>query len=160
MPAPQVHGAARAADAQTGQAPSSSPATPAPRAAANPSGVSSRQFAIDAARMLADTRCHNVAVLDVSGVSPVTDFFVLATGTSPRQMKSASDAVEEMGEPVGFRALSRVGDDSGNWILLDCVDVVVHVFSQDARSYYDLDSLWGDAKRVKWEPVGEKSVGA
>jgi ribosome-associated protein len=152
---PQVHGAADGADARAGQGLPSSPAAPTTRASTGTSGVSSRQFAIEAARMLADTRCHNVAVLDVSGVSPVTDFFVLATGTSPRQMKSASDAVEEMGEPLGFRALSRVGDDSGNWILLDCVDVVVHVFSQDARSYYDLDSLWGDAKRVKWEREGE-----
>ena len=154
MPAPHVQGAAHAADAATGQGPSPRPAAPR---TASPSGVDSRQFAIDAARMLADTRCHNVAVLDVSGVSPVTDFFVLADGTSPRQMKSAADAVEEMGEPLGFRALSRVGDDSGNWILLDCVDVVVHVFSQEARSYYDLDGLWGDAKRVKWErEEGEK----
>ena len=161
MPVPQVHGAADGADAQGGQGlPPTTPAAPvANRVPAGQTGVSSRQFAIDAARMLADTRCHNVAVLDVSGVSPVTDFFVLATGTSPRQMKSASDAVEEMGEPLGFRALSRVGDDSGNWILLDCVDVVVHVFSQEARSYYDLDGLWGDAKRVKWERE-EKSVGA
>jgi ribosome-associated protein len=163
VPVPQVHGAADGAGAEAGQGLPSSHAAPVPRASAGASagasGISSRQFAIEAARMLADTRCHNVAVLDVSGVSPVTDFFVLATGTSPRQMKSACDAVEEMGEPVGFRALSRVGDDSGNWILLDCVDVVIHVFSQEARSYYDLDGLWGDAKRVKWERE-EKSVGA
>ena len=157
MPAQDLAGAAQAAAARTGQAPVAGPATPAVPRTPSASGVTSRQFAIDAARMLADTRCHNVAVLDVSGVSPVTDFFVLATGTSPRQMKSASDAVEEMGEPLGFRALSRVGDDSGNWILLDCVDVVVHVFSQDARLYYDLDGLWGDAKRVTWErEEGEK----
>ncbi len=148
MPAPHVPGAASAADAPTGQGPS--PGSPAPRTTASPSGVDSRQFAIDAARMLADTRCHNVVVLDVSGVSPVTDFFVLADGTSPRQMKSAADAVEEMGEPIGFRALSRVGDDSGSWILLDCVDVEVHVFSQEARLYYDLDGLWGDARKVEW----------
>lgn len=151
MPAQDLSGAAHGADAPNGQGISPGSATPAPRTAAQPPGVTSRQFAIDAARMLADTRCHNVVVLDVSGLSPVTDFFVLATGTSPRQMKSAADAVEEMGEPLGFRALSRVGDDSSNWILLDCVDVVVHVFSQEARLYYDLDGLWGDAKRVKWE---------
>lgn len=76
---------------------------------------------------------------------------VLATGTSPRQMKSAADAVDELGEPVGYRALSHTGDDSGQWICIDCFNVVVHVFSQDARMFYDLDALWGDAARVEWE---------
>ena len=155
MPDPQVLSPARAAG-DAGQAPlaGADHSTPGP-AKHKPGAVSGRQFAIEAARMLADTRCHNVVVLDVSGVSPVTDFFVLASGTSPRQMKSASDAVEEMGEPLGYRALSRVGDDSGSWILLDCVDVVVHVFNPDSRLYYDLDGLWGDAKRVKWEREGQ-----
>jgi len=121
--------------------------------------IPARQLAIDAARMLADTRCHNVAVLDVSGLSPVTDFMVIATGTSPRQMRSAVDDVDEMAEPLGHRALSRSDDGAGNWILMDFVDVVVHVFNQDARAYYDLDSLWGDAQRVAWDrpekPAGE-----
>jgi ribosome-associated protein len=114
--------------------------------------IPARQLAIDAARMLADTRCHNVAVLDVSGLSPVTDFMVIATGTSPRQMRSAVDDVDEMAEPLGHRALSRSDDGAGSWILMDFVDVVVHVFSQEARAYYDLDNLWGDAQRVAWEP--------
>jgi ribosome-associated protein len=116
-------------------------------------------LAIDAARMLADTRCHNVAVLDVSGLSPVTDFMVLATGTSPRQMRSAVDDVDEMAEPLGHRALARSDDGAGNWMLMDFVDVVVHVFSQEARSYYDLDGLWGDAQRVEWERERDKGRG-
>src|ERR1700691_1078905 len=67
----------------------------------------SRQFAIDAARMLSNTRCHNVVVLDVTGLSPVTDFLILATGTSPIQMKSAADEIIELGDPRGFRPLTR-----------------------------------------------------
>jgi ribosome-associated protein len=109
-----------------------------------------RQFAIDAARLLADTRCHNVVVLDMRGLSPVTDFMVLATGTSPRQMQTAGDEVQELGEPRGFRSLSRSGDN-GHWTCMDLVDVVVHVFSQEARLYYDLDNLWGDARKIAWE---------
>ena len=116
-----------------------------------------RQFAIQSARLAANTRCHNVVVLDVSGISPVTDFLVLATGTSPRQMKTVIDDLEEMAEGQNERALSRVADDSASWTCVDFVDVVVHVFSQDARGYYDLDGLWGDAKRVTWErEEGEK----
>ncbi len=65
----------------------------------------SRRFAIETARLLANTRCHNVVVLDVTGLSPVTDFLVFATGTSARQMKTAADEVIEFGDPRGFRAV-------------------------------------------------------
>jgi ribosome-associated protein len=109
-----------------------------------------RRFAIQSARLAANTNCQNVVVLDVSSVSPVTDFLVLATGTSPRQMRTVCDEVEEMGEGQDFRPFSRVGDDSSSWTCIDFVHVVLHVFSQDARSYYDLDGLWGDARPVEW----------
>lgn len=112
--------------------------------------LAARQFAVEVARILADTRCHQVIILDVGGTSPITDFLVLASGTSPRQMKAATDAAEEFGETVGYKTLSRVLQ-SNQWIVEDFVDVVVHVFSQDARYYYDLDNLWGDARRVDWE---------
>ena len=115
-----------------------------------------RQFAVQAARLAANTNCQNVVVLDVTGLSPVTDFMVVATGTSPRQMQTVCDEVEEVGEGQNYKAFSRVGDDSASWTCIDFVDVVVHVFSPDARSYYDLDGLWGDAKVVEWQD----SVGA
>lgn len=109
-----------------------------------------REFAIQAARLAANTRCNNVVVLDVSGISPITDFFVVATGTSPRQMRSVSDEIAELGEKTNFAPLSQSGQDGESWMLTDFVDVVVHLFSPDARQYYDLDGLWGDAKRVEW----------
>lgn len=109
-------------------------------------------MAIDAARLLADTRCSHIVVLDVNGISPVTDFLVIATGTSPRQMKTACDEVEEMAEGRDFKPLSRAGDNGAQWTCVDFVDVVVHVFSQDARQFYDLESMWGDAAPVEWKP--------
>ena len=96
-----------------------------------------------------------MVVLDVSGLSPVTDFLVVGTGTSPRQMKTACDDLEEMGQPRDFRPLSRAGDGGANWTCIDFVDVVVHVFSQDARGYYDLENLWGDAKKIEWQRPGD-----
>jgi ribosome-associated protein len=89
-------------------------------------------------------------VLDVTGLSPVTDFFVIATGTSARQMRTVVDEVAELGERQDFAAFTRSGTEGESWMLLDCIDVVVHVFSADARQFYDLDALWGDAKRVEW----------
>jgi ribosome-associated protein len=87
----------------------------------------------------------------MQGVSPVTDFMVIGTGTSPRQMRTVCDQLEEIAEPKGHHKLSRSGDDSSQWIVIDFVDVVCHVFNTEARTYYDLDNLWGDAKRVEWQ---------
>ena len=127
----------------------SAPASPAPPA---PASATARRFAVDAARLAANTRCTNVVVIDVSRVSPVTDFFVIATGSSGRQMRSVADEIEEMGKPDGFKALGRHGHEGDSaWMLTDFVDVVVHLFSPDARGYYDLDGLWGDALTVDWQ---------
>jgi ribosome-associated protein len=123
--------------------------------------AAARQFAIEAARHFAATRCHNVVVLDMDGLSPITDFMVIGTGTSPRQMRTVVDQLEDVAQPKGHRKLSRSGDETGQWIVTDFVDVVCHVFSQEARHFYDLDNLWGDAKRVEWEdpatPAGSPS---
>jgi ribosome-associated protein len=109
-----------------------------------------RDFAIDAARLADATHCNNIIVLDVSAVSPVTDFLVLATGTSPRQMRSVCDEIEEIGLPRDYKALSKPGYEGNHWILVDFVDIVVHVFNVEARAFYDLDNLWGDGKIVEW----------
>jgi ribosome-associated protein len=110
-----------------------------------------RQFAVDAARMAAHTRCHNVVLLDVRGLSPVTDYLVLATGTSARQMRTVCDDVAEMAEERGLRPLSQSGTEGQTWMLIDFVDVVVHVFNEEARQFYNLDGMWGDAPKVEWE---------
>ena len=111
---------------------------------------SAREFAINAARHAANTRSNNVVVLDVRGLSPICDYFVLATGTSARQMRTVAEEVSELGENQNFAPLGASGLDGQSWMLVDFVDVVLHVFSAEAREYYDLDNLWGDAKRVDW----------
>ena len=113
--------------------------------------AAAKRFAIEAARLAANTRCRDVAILNVTNLSDVCDFFVLATGTSPRQMRSVADEVVELAETQAFAPLNKPESESGTWILVDCIDVIVHVFSDDGRRYYDLDNLWGDAKRVDWE---------
>lgn len=119
-------------------------------------GDAARRFAIEAARLAANTRCHNVSLLDVSGISPVTDYFLLATGTSPRQMRSVCDELAELGQTQNYQPLARPGSDGESWMLIDFVDLVVHVFSQDARQFYDLDGLWGDAKQVEWRDTPQE----
>ena len=101
--------------------------------------------------MAASTRCHSVAVLDVRGLSPVTDYFVIATGTSPRQMRTVAEDIEEMAGPMGYLPTARSGYEGDVWLLADFIDVIIHIFNEEARQFYDLDNLWGDAKRVEWQ---------
>ncbi|HEX3359038.1 MAG TPA: ribosome silencing factor [Tepidisphaeraceae bacterium] len=108
-----------------------------------------QQFSLEAAKLAAHTRCHHVVVLDVRGLSPVCDFFVIASGTSARQMRGVADEITELGEKQDFKSLHRDGYEGESWVLIDFVDVIVHLFSDEARAYYDLDNLWGDAKKVE-----------
>ncbi|MFM9959148.1 MAG: ribosome silencing factor [Phycisphaerales bacterium] len=121
-----------------------------------------REFAIAAARMIADDKCREVVVIDVRGRSQVTDFMVIGTGTSDRQMRAAGEHVDALGGKTGMKLYRHtLRDADTKWVLLDFVDVVVHVFEPDARLYYDLEMLWGDAPRVAWErPMDIKSRAA
>jgi ribosome-associated protein len=103
------------------------------------------------AKLAAYTRCHNVVILDVSSISSVTDFFVIATGTSVRQMRTVCDEAAEMGEKLKQKAYHTSGYEGEHWIAVDFVDVVLHIFNDEARGYYDLEGLWGDAPRVDWD---------
>ena len=108
-----------------------------------------KSFAIETARLAAATRCHSVVVLDVRGLSPITDYLVLATGTSDRQLRGVGREIEDLGEGVGQHVLHRAVNE--NWMLLDYVDVVVHLFEHETRMFYDIDSLWATAPRVEWK---------
>jgi ribosome-associated protein len=110
--------------------------------------VTARSFAIASAKLAKERRCSNVVVFDLKGRSPVTDYFVIATGTSNRQMKTVADEITEIGKTSGFSLYGRAGYEQAKWILLDFVDLVVHIFDEEYRDYYDLELLWGDAKKM------------
>lgn len=112
-----------------------------------------RQQACLAARVLADTRGQDVLVLDLTNVTPIVDFFVIATGTSVRQMRSMAEEVHKVLKHEGSRRRGSEGDVASPWLLQDYGDIVVHVFSQDARQLYDLEHLWADAPRVDWVSI-------
>jgi ribosome-associated protein len=108
-------------------------------------------FAVDAARLLRDDKCEDVVLLDVRGMSQITDYVVIGSGTSERQMRSILHHVEDLGAKQGFQAYRQNVDDRASWVLADFVDVVVHLFEPNTRAHYDLDNLWPDAKRLPWE---------
>ena len=109
-----------------------------------------RELALAAAKIAHDDNCEEIAVLDLRGISPVTDYFVIVTGTSDRQMRSVADDIAEHGKSIGQRVWRVSGKESAEWIILDFVDVVVHVFDQTHRHYYDLELIWGEGPRVDW----------
>ena len=111
--------------------------------------LTARQFAIKAARISKENRCTNVVVMDLRGLSNTTDYFVIATGTSNRQMRTVADEVTKVAKAGGHMRFGMAGYEQARWIVLDFIDVVVHVFDQEYREYYDLEMLWGDAKRVR-----------
>ena len=109
-----------------------------------------RQLAETVASVLNDKRGVEVKILDLGDLRSFTDFFVIAGATSDRHARTLADAVVEAAHKVGERAIGVEGEQVGRWILIDLGDVVVHVLQQDAREYYGLERLWGEAEAVAW----------
>lgn len=108
-----------------------------------------RAFALAAANSAADRRCTDVVIVDLRGKSPATDYFVIATTTSPRQARTVADEIHDLARTHDHERFGVAGYDQARWILIDYVDVVIHLFDKDYRQYYDLEMLWGDADRLK-----------
>ena len=118
-----------------------------------------RALAVEAARVAHDRHCQEIVVLDLRDISPVTDYFVIATGTSDRQIRSVAEDIVAEGASIGQKVWHVAGRDTGGWIVLDFVDVVVHLFDAEMRRYYDLELIWGEAPHVPWQrPAAKKTT--
>jgi ribosome-associated protein len=117
---------------------------------------STRQFAVDMARTLADSKCTELVLLDVRGRSQVCDYVIISSGTSQRQMRAAAQELEDLGKSRGQHPYRTNADEGSTWIVVDFVEIVAHLFEPDQRLYYDLELLHADGKRVDWRrPEGE-----
>ncbi|MCV7225487.1 ribosome silencing factor [Mycolicibacterium komossense] len=101
-----------------------------------------------AARAAADKLAEDVIVIDVSGELVITDCFVIATGGNDRQVNAIVDEVEEKMREAGYKPARREGTREGRWVLLDYVDIVVHIQHRDERDFYALDRLWRDCPLI------------
>ena len=123
---------------------------------ASPENISEKinwMVAIDAAE---SKKAHDVKVLDLREVTSFTDYFVICSSASARQGKAIADEIGKALKKIGELPVSAEGYDSCDWILLDYGDFIVHIFSETARSYYDLERLWRHARSVEY-PVVEKA---
>ena len=97
-----------------------------------------------------DNKGKNILVLDMRGITPLYDFFVIMTGTSRRQIHTLAEEIDAALRAEGQQRLSISGYQASRWVVQDYGDVVVHIFDQEARDYYGLEDLWADAPRLDW----------
>lgn len=113
-----------------------------------------RELALVAANAAADKKASDVIVLDVSDQLVITDCFVIASAPNERLVGAIVDNVEEKMRDAGTKPVRREGAREGRWVLLDFVDVVVHVQHAEERAFYGLERLWKDCPRIEFDPDG------
>jgi ribosome-associated protein len=129
------------------------------RTGTQPQANSSRHLALTAARVADENRGRDIVVLDLREQTPIFDYFVIVTGGSRRQLHAISEEIDNVLEgELGDRRMGIEGYNESRWILLDYGDVVIHIFDQETRDYYDLEQLWCAAARVPFEPSAPPSL--
>jgi ribosome-associated protein len=112
--------------------------------------LESSEYALVAAEAASEKKATDITVIDVAELLVVTDYFVICTGANDRQVHSIADEIEDkLRERCKIKPIGREGLTEGKWVLLDFVDVVVHVFQPEERDFYRLEKLWADAPRME-----------
>ncbi|MDP2181442.1 MAG: ribosome silencing factor [Actinomycetota bacterium] len=111
--------------------------------------LNSKDYALLAAEAASDKKAADIVAIDVAELLVVTDYFVICTGNNDRQVRTIADEVESKLKQAGLPAIGIEGREEGKWLLLDFVDVVVHVFQPAERDFYRLEKLWGEAKSLE-----------
>lgn len=111
--------------------------------------MDTKSLSLEVFKALDDKKAHDIKVLDVQGLTSVADYFILATGTSTRHASSLAESVEDALTEIGIEPSHKEGQRTGEWILLDYLDVIVHVFTEETRNFYNLEKMWKDAEIVQ-----------
>ena len=114
----------------------------------------SRKMARIAYDALMDKKAQDVRVINIEHVSSIADYFLIASGTNRTQVMTLADNVDEMLGRAGYEKKQVEGYASGNWILLDYGDIIVHIFDRENRLFYDLEKIWRDGKLISPEELG------
>lgn len=113
------------------------------------------QIAAQAARLALEKRARDVRILDLRKLTVMTDFFVIASADNVHHVRAVGNAISDYLQERGVVYLRREGWDDARWVLMDYGDVIVHIFLDEERTYYDLERLWGDAPRFAVDGEGE-----
>ena len=112
-----------------------------------------KQMAKLAYKALDDKKGEDIKVIDISQISVLADYFIIANGTNANQVNALVDSVEEELSKAGYDVKQREGYGLGNWVLLDFGDIIVHVFDKENRLFYDLERIWSDGKMIDIEEL-------
>lgn len=115
----------------------------------------SKKMASLAVEALEDRKGEDIRIIDISEISTLADYFLIAAGTNINQVQALADSVEEKLGRAGYNVKSIEGYEAGNWILLDFGDIIVHVFDSENRLFYDLERIWRDGKSIDVESIKE-----
>ena len=113
-------------------------------------GPTPRQIALKCARIANRMKANDITVLNVKRIFDLADYFVITSATSKLHARSIAREIETELDKMKITPLGIEGFETASWILLDYTDVVVHIFLEETRQFYDLEMLWGDARRIKW----------
>lgn len=113
----------------------------------------SREMAKIACAALADKKGEDIRVIDISQVSVLADYFIIANGSNESQVRALVDNVEEELAKCGCHAKQREGYGLGSWVLLDFGDIIVHIFDKENRLFYNLERIWSDGKQIQMEEL-------
>lgn len=112
-----------------------------------------KEMAVLAVNALEDKKAEDICVIDISEISVLADYFIIAGGNNISQIQALSDAVDEKLGKAGFPLKQIEGYNNANWILLDFGDIIVHIFDRENRLFYDLERIWRDGKKVDLEEL-------
>ena len=120
--------------------------------------LSGSEIADIGARAALDRRANNVIVLDLRGLSSVTDSFVICSGNSDTHVEGIANLIEEKLDEHSVKLWHREGGRRASWILLDYIDTIIHIFTEEARDFYGLERLWGDAPKVTYDDEADEPM--
>ena len=115
-----------------------------------------REMADIAVKALEEKKAIDIKIIDIAHISTLADYFIIASGSNRSQVQAMADAVDESLGKRGIHAKSTEGYQNANWILLDYGDIVVHLFDEENRLFYDLERIWRDGKLISPENLEEK----
>jgi ribosome-associated protein len=121
-------------------------------------GLSGSEIAEIGARAALDIKANKVVVLDLRGLSSVADFFVICSGNSDTHVEGITSNIEQKLHEEDVKLWHREGERKASWILLDYIDVIIHIFTEEARGFYGLERLWGDAPVTYYDEEADESI--
>lgn len=115
--------------------------------------MESKELVDSIVEIIQSKKGYNITILDLKDLSAMADYFIICTGDANIQVKAISDEIDKKLRKGGLKCYHKEGYNSLNWVLLDYFDVIVHVFKKEAREFYNLEKLWGDAKFIEIENI-------